>query len=610
MATCPHCNVEVPDEACFCESCGKPIGSDPLSAAETILPKAAPESLKDAGVAAEIDEGDTRLGEAPVEDMPKKLTAMYQGLRARLDESVLKQQDPSGHAVLDDLLERARGQTEQWAFANAEVLLETASEQLEGRLAALGAGGGSGSAETAPTGATRPGGLHCPVRFEFNKARFYVEGTAGTLEYRLVNVSAETLGKVQVDVDCRFVEGYRMNVLRDIPAGGAGRRLRSQCRFVVSGMDAGGCAGQHIVGLTVTVDGGGLRRVFRGEWEILVLPRAETPQQVLINVKDAVHIEGDKGAMGGAINVPINVTRDVASGAIQDVHALLRQLHGAKAEWAEVQLWLEDEMPLAEAGVASGAKKLEGRAASVDRLRLDIAWPAGKKRVLLVAKPEVLFGRARRKNDIALVVLPLGGDNDRKSLMISSGRHFSIVLDEKGLSLSDSSTRGTVVGSRMLKKGESCDLPGKTIDISPGGALTVRLTPLGFRSGFVPAEYENAARGGTFRLSSQSGVAALRVERVDNFPDETYVLVYAGFSLGGSSVSGIPVEGAGLSPRHLLFLYLGDGFYVENISGTSVDLNGRLLPEGEIVPLSFGDRIRAADAAIEVGEFEHLRPRI
>ena len=64
------------------------------------------------------------------------------------------------------------------------------------------------------------------------------------------------------------------------------------------------------------------------------------------------------------------------------------------------------------------------------------------------------------------------------------------------------------------------------------------------------------------------------------------------------------------SARLVLVLQLGDGFYLENVSGRAdgVKINGAPLEPERIEPIQPDDVIEAGSVRIEVGEFEQLRP--
>ena len=105
-------------------------------------------------------------------------------------------------------------------------------------------------------------------------------------------------------------------------------------------------------------------------------------------------------------------------------------------------------------------------------------------------------------------------------------------------------------------------------------------------------------------------MAAVSIERVDNLPEESYLVIYAGACIGSSREAAVALPDSGLAPMHLLVLHLGDGFYVENVSGRpdGVRLNGSVLAPDTIEPIRPGDRIEAGTVTIDVGEFEQLRP--
>jgi hypothetical protein len=138
--------------------------------------------------------------------------------------------------------------------------------------------------------------------------------------------------------------------------------------------------------------------------------------------------------------------------------------------------------------------------------------------------------------------------------------------------------------------------------------LEMRVIPAGEE--FDPAEYAGFAQGGAFGEGVRAGAAALAIRRENNLPAEGYLALFAGACIGSGAGAAVPLPGSGLAFRHLLVLHLGDGFYVENVSGEAgrARKNGFALEPGRIHPLEPGDRIEAGPAVIEAAPYEPLRP--
>jgi hypothetical protein len=95
-------------------------------------------------------------------------------------------------------------------------------------------------------------------------------------------------------------------------------------------------------------------------------------------------------------------------------------------------------------------------------------------------------------------------------------------------------------------------------------------------------------------------------------PDDTrgsdrYCLVYRLASLGSGQGSSICIPDKGLEAMHVVFVYINSRFYLENITDlTNVTVNETALSKNELMPLSFGDRIRIARLDLEFCQKKQL----
>jgi len=479
-----------------------------------------------------------------------------------------------------------------------------------------------------------PCGTSCPVRLEVNAAKLYVEGKSGVIEMRLVNSGAGSLDRVTVEVRSDHVARYGRHEVKGLAADATSRRLQSELALPP------GSAGETLVGFGVTlertgrVEGDRGRAAYRGEESILVLPPEASPQSFVVNVEGA-KIEGERTAMGAYINAPVNLREAVEAGRIRTATDLLRESAAIAPAWRAVDLYLDETRTKALGRAAAGAKTVARRSRqgpASTKLRLDIAAGTsgsaraaptgaggpGARRVIVVSRREVTFGRSRRGSDICLLVLPLTRETTRISKEISGrfdartgvgSSHMTLRLAHSGAALVDQSRNGTFVGGERL----SPDAPGTLARLSKvglAGVLDLEARVLSPGDEFDPAGYVVHARGGLFEDALGSHVAAVSIERVDNLPEESYLVIYAGACIGSSREAAVVLADSGLAPRHLLVLQLGDGFYVENVSGRAdgLRLNGSALAPDTIEPIWPGDRIEAGAVTIDVGEFEQLRP--
>ena len=94
---------------------------------------------------------------------------------------------------------------------------------------------------------------------------------------------------------------------------------------------------------------------------------------------------------------------------------------------------------------------------------------------------------------------------------------------------------------------------------------------------------------------------APKVERTGNLGTEdgngceSYCLIYRVAAIGSAEDCAIRICDKGLEPLQAALVYWGGRFFLENLSmTTNVTVNDRKLSSRELIPLSFGDRIRIA----------------
>ncbi len=442
------------------------------------------------------------------------------------------------------------------------------------------------------------GSTECPVKLEVNVGRLCVQGCGGVIETRLASLVQEPLARVVVSVRFEHVSAFGEHVVRLEPCEST-QPLATQMELPK------GCRGEYVVRLGVVVDLPGGLTTYRGFQKILVLPPDESPQRVHIGHVGHV-FRGEKAAMGAYVNAPTEVeAADLRS--LSTVAALLERSGRMRPVWQEVALAV---------GKVVSHRTPAGPAAN--RLRLDISGPC-KKRVLLISQREVTFGRSRRVCDISTVLLPVTCRNYDDSCLISghiddkrgtrSEPHVSLRLTDAGPEITDRSERGTYVDGDLIDRGTATAL-GRMCKVSLARVLDVEMRTFAVGEEFDHEDYLVLARGGVFEEGIRSRVAAVRIKRLSNFPQESYLVIYAGASLGSSPDAGVPLESSGLAPRHLLVLHLGDRFYVENVSGNAsgTRLNGVELERDRIEPIRPGDNIEMGSVSVDVGEYEQLRP--
>ncbi len=119
--------------------------------------------------------------------------------------------------------------------------------------------------------------------------------------------------------------------------------------------------------------------------------------------------------------------------------------------------------------------------------------------------------------------------------------------------------------------------------------------------------------GPTWEMATKAGLNSITLERLNNLGAndkngfEKYCLVYRIATIGSAPHCSIGFVDKGLEPIHAAILYLGRRFYLENLSDlTGVVVNDTMLSNNELVPLSFGDRIRIARLDMKFQQWSQL----
>jgi pSer/pThr/pTyr-binding forkhead associated (FHA) protein len=242
------------------------------------------------------------------------------------------------------------------------------------------------------------------------------------------------------------------------------------------------------------------------------------------------------------------------------------------------------------------------RGSLTDTASLQIKSKDRPVNVMLVAKSTVTFGKNRR-NDIITRICPRSEVNDNQSNKIGRD-HCRLELTEKGVFIKDNnSANGTLLdGKAVDAEGRQIKADNKELEL--GGVLRMSVRCLSEKRGIDIAAYKKIAEeslGPMWELAVKAGANSITLGRMNNLGIddkngfESYCLVYRIATLGSDPHCSLSFADKGLEPMHAAIIFLGRRFYLENVSDlTDVVVNETTLSKNELIPLSFGDRIRIA----------------
>ena len=263
-----------------------------------------------------------------------------------------------------------------------------------------------------------------------------------------------------------------------------------------------------------------------------------------------------------------------------------------------------------------------------DRLKLETIGPT-RRQWLLFATRELHLGQARyrsrdprdeSKNDVVLVPMSPEGVNKQLSVRIS-GHHLQLELTSYGVRVHDcNSFNGTRLDGQRVLPGEPGSVGTMHVagrDLEVGQALRLRLTPLLGTAGMPPlAEHMSQALGAMGganlrTLAERAGLDALRMQRVDNLPEEEYVMLFRQVAFGSAGGAGSVLElpfPVGEHPPARVF-HADDYFYLERLSSrvpVRVSSPGadEQLPERQPMLLRIGQTIEIGENRLRVGPCE------
>jgi pSer/pThr/pTyr-binding forkhead associated (FHA) protein len=439
-----------------------------------------------------------------------------------------------------------------------------------------------------------------PVLLEFNRNRFYMDGMAGILDFRLTNMSDDAV----------WVEFSARSQL----AGEHCKRVHLEpCRpmtlpFQVKLSDSG------VVLLEVEMRVDGARRtVWQGHCRIRVLKYTENVRELAITVNQNVQAE-QGGKAGYGVSMRNEFDRMVDSGALQTPNDLLQREF--PDQWEPVRMSLDDYATRRWQSRGPDRARLcpafVGMSPAPGRLALHVQRATGPERLLLFGSGDVSFGR-RRESDITLRYWPRSLENDRMSLRVQGsepGQHHSrLQVRESGIYITDHNTlNGTTLDGRPVQ-GEARLPLDHSSEIDIARALRLRMAPFRLQDneGNRADHYQGIAPADRlWQTARRHGVRSLVIERLNNMPDaEKYVIVCSWIEIGRGPDNEVLLVEDSLAQSHARIVRLGPGFYLESlVSGRGPCVDGTTLDQGELAPLRPGMTLAFGDRKIAVGPYE------
>ena len=583
MRICPHCGYgENDDGARFCEECGGPLAEGaggpagteggpgaegPGVPAEGATPPEAPpqpEMSDDTGPASEPGaESDTGPEEPSAADRFREL---LQGAYA------------DGHVPLAEIerLGRARrelGLSEEEAEAIRREVLESRA--------------GEGEVESAE------------VVLELNRNHIYMAGYRGVLELRARNVAGAELSGVKLCLCGGLFAPEQEESLGTLRPGGEWTR---RIGFRPSEEDAG----ENLVDVGLSYRSG-QAKCFMGQMTVPVLEKEEGPSNVSIDARGML-AEIEK-LMGSSVKIDFGELASRGS----SINDLLRA--DLPDNWHEVELRFDHAASLKLRGPDSRAPKTVHVAAArepMDEASLTGVIEGASHNFLLLTRRQVQLGRDRRpksSNNICLRMLPSTPVNDEGSFQISR-RHTQVSVESNGVYVEDmGSKNGTFVDGVRLGQGERAAVAGAAqVRV---GALALKVKVFTSAAELQAHQLSSAGArvgpGGDVGVGSRTNIEAVRIARLNNLPEEQYVLVVKEAKIGRSPGNAIVIPHPSVDEIHARIFFYDGQYWLEDMGssgGTSID--GRRLEANTVFPLSEGAELTFGRVALRFGPMTQL----
>lgn len=420
-----------------------------------------------------------------------------------------------------------------------------------------------------------------PIAVEINDNHFYGEKCPAALEFRLVNQTGAKIEGVSLGVTASYlgrIEERWYDVIRPRTRRDAHEKIQVLPEL----------PGEHVVNVELRYRVDQDKHKWVSQPSLMVFARTTNPSTVIID--KSLHAGRN---IGYGLSISDRFEKDVAKGVIRDFNEMMAREYPPR--WRRLDLVRRK--------VRNGPPPpgpCLGKAALVFA-----AGEGAEMRALLLSQGEVRLGRHRESrggNDIVLRVLPRSEENNALTGRITREPHLRIALQADGIFVIDQNTPGGTRLDGQAVRGAAPVPLDRASEVSVGGALRLRLTPLrdDQQSAVITAERveEVGSPDAVWRRAERLGLRGLLIERVDNLErEERYVIVYRWIELPDDL-------GAGFSR---CAAYPGD--MVERVLGIGGRLWGwnygdgsppdcapsRRFAGGQAYPLSSSLRVRGGD---------------
>jgi len=442
------------------------------------------------------------------------------------------------------------------------------------------------------------------LALSINTNQFYMQGFRAVLDIKIDNTSDKPFESIEVEASGDLlgrVERWSCSL-------GACEGLRK--RFGLKLEDAG----IEMIEFRVHARLGDSVYSYWAEADLPVFEKTDRLSDIQIQADRFINVGGGaSGSKDMAHAVTVNIENLVKQEKIQNANDLMREYRKFPPDF-EILPLVYDPRGGGEHAGAFGTKPKGGkrivdsrRGSPADTASLRVKTDDRPFHVLLIAKAQVGLGK-NRGNDIVTRICPRSPEHDHLSNQMSRD-HCRIELTPKGALIRDlQSVNGTFLDGRQIKD-HGCPIEGRNKELDLAGVFKLGVRRLGQDARTDGAAYRALMEGGPGQLwdtADQAGIESIVLTRLGNLGSddangcECYCLVYRLATIGSNQDCALCITEKGVEPVHAAVVYLRDRFYLENLSESpNVVVNERTLLKSELMPLSFGDRIRIVRLEME-----------
>ena len=346
----------------------------------------------------------------------------------------------------------------------------------------------------------KPASKDLPLAVWVNANRFYMEGYAAVLEFRLLNGSKKSMHKISLQASGHSIETCSDSISL-APGQTAVTKMESRTTW----------PGNIIVHIEIKT--GGCKH--RGKFELKVLARTSGPQSITFN-GDLNPINASGNAHIGNGLIVENQADAMRSITVTDPNDLLQKDY--PPFWVPLVL-VSDSLPALPPSSPNDAHT------SLTMLITSGSTPPC--RLHLLSSGNVSLGRNRREN-IVTRCMPRNEDNDIRSKKISTTKpHAHIKLNADGLILCDNNSKnGTAWNGVPLNEPKTLGNESGTIDLA--SSMKLRLNHWSGKLSKQPdIRPEMGHAGPQWQLAERHKLAAVCLERTDELSEkEKFLIVY------------------------------------------------------------------------------------